>query len=170
MTADGFVNILDGDGMTFKFARGDRAAIENEARNIQPCESHDAGGDGLVASNQNNQSVEHISPSDQLDGVGDDFAADQRGTHTFRAHGDAVGDRNGIEFKWSAAGGANAVLNVHGKLAEVKVAGAYLNPGICNANERLGEVVIPQAAGAQHGARSGTIRAVRKCAATRLQQ
>jgi len=37
-------------------------------------------------------------------------------------------------------------------------------------DERLAEIVIPKTASAQHGACSGTMWAVGKCAATRLQQ
>src|SRR5579859_6574112 len=127
MTADRFVNILDGDGMAFKFARGDGAAIKNQAGNIQPCQSHDACRNGLVAPDKDDERVEKIAASDQFDGVGDDLAADQRSAHTFRAHGDPVRDGNGVEFERSTAGGANTVFDMDCKLAKVIVTGSDLN-------------------------------------------
>ena len=148
MTADGFVDVLDRDGVAFKFAGGDRAAVKNEAGNIQTGQRHDAAGNGFVAADENDESVEEIAAGDEFDGVGDDLAADQRGAHAFRAHGDAVGDGNRVELERSAAGGANAVFDVHGEFAKVIVARADLNPGIGNADERLGEIVIAKAAGA----------------------
>jgi len=50
----------------------------------------------------------------------------------------------------------------------VIVARADLDPGIRNADERLGEIVIAKPACTQHGARSGAMGAVDQCAATRL--
>ena len=53
-----------------------------------------------------------------------------------RAHRDAVGDRDGVELDRRAAGLANALLHVRGQLAQVVVAGADLDPGVGDADER----------------------------------
>ncbi len=170
MAADGFVNVLDRDGVAFKFAGSDRTAVENQAWNIQTRQRHDAGGNGFVAANENDQGVKNVAAGDKLDGVGDHFAADQRSAHALRAHGDAVGNGNGVELERSAAGGANAVLNVHGQFAKVKVARADFDPGIRNADEGLGEIVITKPASAEHGACTGTMGTVDQRAAARLQR
>ena len=56
--ADGFVNVLNGDRVTFVLAGRDGAAIENQAGNVQAGESHDAAGNGFVAADQDDQAVE----------------------------------------------------------------------------------------------------------------
>src|SRR4029077_11404546 len=110
--ADSFVNILNRDGVTLKLARGNGAAIENKAWNIKASQGHHAAGDGLIAADQDDQSVEEIAAGDQLDGIGDDFTADQGSAHAFCTHGDAVGNGDSVELKRRAAGGANAFLHV----------------------------------------------------------
>src|SRR5690606_41809570 len=62
--------------------------------------------------------VEHVAAGDELDGVGDHVAANQRCLHAFGAHGDAVGDGDGVELHGSTAGGADAFLDLHGRSEE----------------------------------------------------
>ena len=142
MRADGFVNVLNGDRVAFKFAGSDGAAVENESGNIQARQRHHAAGNRFVAADENDQCIEKISASDKFYRVGNDFAADQRSFHPFGAHGDAVRNGNGIEFEWRAAGFADAVLYVLSEFAQVIVAGADFNPGVGDANQRLGKVFI----------------------------
>src|SRR3989442_9907263 len=136
MGADGFVNILDGDERPLELTGGDGAAVENQAGNVEASERHDAAGNGFVAADQNDESVEEVAASDKLDGIGNHLAADQRGAHPLRAHGDAVGDGYRVEFKRRAAGGADTRLDVPGTLARAKVAGAEFNPSIGHADDR----------------------------------
>src|SRR6267142_5710371 len=128
MRTDGFINVLNGDRVAFKFAGRDGAAVENKSGNIEAGQRHDATGNGLVAADQNHQRVKKISAGHQFDGVGNDFAADQRSLHSFGAHGDVVGDGNGIEFERCAASFADAGFHVFGKFAQVIVAGADFDP------------------------------------------
>ena len=104
--------------------------------------------------------VKHISARHQFDRIGDHFAAHQRGAHPFGAHGDAVGNGYGVELQRRSAGCADAGLHVDGKLSQVIVARANFDPGVRYADERLGEILVLESAGAQHGASTGTIRTV----------
>ena len=52
--------------------------------NVEAAERHDRAGHVLVASGDGDEAVEEIAAGDELDGVGDDFAADQRGLHALR--------------------------------------------------------------------------------------
>ena len=61
--------------------------------------------------------------ADQLDRVGDDLAADERGAHALGAHGDAVGHRDGVELHRRAAGRADAILDVLGEPRRWKLHG-----------------------------------------------
>src|SRR5437773_367657 len=142
MRADRFVDILDRDGMPLELTGSDGAAIENQAGNVEASERHDAAGNGFVAANENDESIEEVAASDKLDGIGNHFAAHQRGAHPLRAHGDAVGDRYRVEFKRRATGGAYTCFDVPGKFAQVIIARADFDPGIGHADERAREVFI----------------------------
>ena len=69
------------------------------------------------------------------------------------AHRDAVGDRDGVELHRRAAGGANAVLDPVGQLAQMEIARTDLDPGVGHADERLRQILGGESDGAQHGAR-----------------
>ena len=60
-------------------------------------------GQRLVAAGEADQRVVAMAAHRQLDGVGDDLAADQRGLHARMAHRDAVGDGDGGELARRAA-------------------------------------------------------------------
>ncbi len=168
--ANGLEDVLDGDGMALELARRDGAAIKNQPGDIQPRQGHDAAGDGLVAADENNQGIEKIAAGHQLDGVSNDFAADERSAHALRAHGNAVGDGYGVELQRSAACSTNPFLDVLCQLAKVIVARADFDPGICHAHEWLLEVIVAKTGSAQHGACRRTMGAVRQSVAARLRQ
>src|SRR5580704_6388845 len=168
--ANGFKYILDGDGVAFELARCYGATVENQAGNIQTGERHDAAGNGFVATDKNDDAVEKIAAGDKFDGVRNDFTADQRGAHTFGAHGDAIGDRDRVEFQGGATSGANALTYVLGKFAKVIIARANFRPGVGDTDERLGEIFVFKPGGAKHGAGRGAVSAVGKCGTAGLQQ
>jgi hypothetical protein len=155
--------------MPLELAGRDRAAIKNQPGDIQPRQGHDAAGNSFVAPDQHHQGIEEIAPRDQLNRIGNNFAADQRCAHALRPHGDAIGDGHGVEFQRSAARGADAFLDVFGEFAQVIVAGADFNPGVGDAHQRFVEIVVLQSAGAQHGSGGGAIRAVGKHMTSRLE-
>src|ERR1700756_3326526 len=158
--ADRFIDVLNGYSVALEVARGDGAAVKNESGNIESSERHNAAGNRLVAANENDQCVEKISARYQLNGIGNDFTAYERGAHALGAHGDAVGDGYGIELQRGSARGADASFHVLGQFTQVVIAGADLNPGVGHSNQRLGEVFIAEPAGAQHGASTGAISTV----------
>src|SRR5262249_4526943 len=135
-------------------------AIKNKAWKIHTRQRHAGGGDRFVTANHADYRVEELATTDELDGIRDDLAADQRGAHALGAHGLAVGDGDGIELHGSAARGANALFHLSREAAQVKVAGHGFNPGVGHADERLGEVGIRIADRLEHGARTSAVRAV----------
>ncbi len=138
-----------------ELAGSDGAAVEHEAGDIEAAERHDGGGHVLVATGDADEAVEGVAARDELDGVGDDFARDQRGLHALGAHGDAVGDGDGVELHRRAACFAHALLDGLGDLAQVEVARADLGPGVGDADDGLVQVFFAEADAAQVGARSG---------------
>ncbi len=153
--ADGLEDVLNGDVVAVQVAGRDGAAVEHEPGNVEARQRHDGAGHVLIAAGDGNQAVEEIAARDELHRVGDDLAADQRGLHAFGAHGDAVGDGDGVELHRRAAGFAHALLHGFGELAEVEVAGADFGPGIGDADDRLVQVFFREADAAQVGARCG---------------
>jgi hypothetical protein len=59
---------------------------------------------------------------------------------------------------------------MNGQFAQMVVARADFNPGVGNTNQRLGEIFILQAGGAQHGARGGAMRTIGKNATAGFQR
>ena len=80
---------------------------------------------------------------------------DERGFHALGAHGDAVGDGDGVELHGRAAGVADALLDGLGDIAEMEVAGADLGPGVGDADDGLVQVFFAEADAAQIGAGGG---------------
>src|SRR5208283_337003 len=160
MGTNGFVHILNRDRVALILTGRNGAAIQNESGNIQAGQGHNAAGNGFVAAHQDNKGVEHIPAADEFNRIGNDFAADQRSAHAVGAHGDAVGNGNRIEFQRSAASSADAGADVVGKFAKVVVAGTDFDPGVGDADERLGEIVVREPGSAQHGASGGAVTAI----------
>ena len=145
--ADAFEDVLNRDVDLLavgavEFSRSDGAAVEHHAGNIEAAEGHDDAGHVLVASADADEAVEEIAARDEFDGVGDHFARDQRSLHTLRAHGDAVGDGDGVELHGRAAGFANAFFESLGYFVQVDVAGADLGPRVGDADDRLVQIVL----------------------------
>ena len=138
-----------------ELAGGDGAAVEHEAGDVEAGERHDGGGHVFVAAGDADEAVEAVAAGDEFDGVGDDFARDERGLHAFGAHGDAVGDGDGVELHGRAAGFADALLDGFGDLAEMEVAGADLGPGVGDADDGLVQVFFGEADAAEVGAGGG---------------
>ena len=153
-------DILNGDVLAVKLARRNRAAVEHHAGNIETRERHDGAGNRLVAARQRDEAVEQVAARDELDGVGNQIAADERRLHPLAAHRDAVGDRHGVELHRRAAGLANAFLDVLGERAQVVVARTDFDPGVRDADNRLAQIGIGEADRLQHRARRRAARAV----------
>ena len=155
--AYGFEDVLDGDVVPFEFSRHDGAAIEHDAGDVEAEQRHGGAGDGFVAGDQGDDAVEHVAALHELDGVGDHLAADEGGLHALGAHGDAVGDGDGVELHGGAAGGADAFLDFDRELAQVVVARHGLDPGIGHADDGFGQIFVGEADGLEHGSRGGAV-------------
>src|SRR3546814_19257912 len=71
---------------------------------------HHHAGQRLVAAGEADQRVVAVAAHGELDGVGDEVAADQRRLHALVAHGDAVGHGDGAELSRGAGGRLPAAL------------------------------------------------------------
>ena len=160
MAADRLEEILDGDVAAPKPPRLDRAAVEDEPRDIEAQESHRPARNRLVAAHQDDERVEHVAAAEELDRVGDHLAADERGLHPLRPHGDAVADGDRVELHRSPAGAPHPLLHVLGQTAEVEVAGHRLGPGVGDADDRPGDVVVGEPDRLEIGARGSALRAI----------
>ena len=138
----------------------DRAAVEHQARHVEPGERHHAAGNRLVAAREGDHAVEEMAAGDELDRVGDHLAADERGLHALGAHRDAVGDGDGVELHRRAAGGADALLDLLGEAAEVEVARHHLGPGVGDADDRALQRIVVEADALQVRAGRGPVRAL----------
>ena len=158
--ADAFEHLLDGDVLAAELAGRDAAAVEGQARDVQASEDHGAGGDGLVAADDDDEGVKGVADGGDFDGVGNDLAADQGGAHAFGAHGDAVADGDGVDLHGGAAGGADALLDALGHAPVVEVAGHGFDPLMRHADDGPGQVLIGEADGLELGAGRGAGRAI----------
>ena len=81
----------------------------------------------------------------EFDRIGDDFAADQAGLHPLMAHGDAVGDGDGVEAARHAAAFLDTGAGDVGLMIERGVAGRAVVTGGCDADEGAGDFLRGQA-------------------------
>ncbi len=88
--------------------------------------------------------------------VGDQLAAGQRVLHARVAHGDAVVDADRVEHERHAAGLAHALLDVLPDLVQVDVAGDDVDVAVADGDERLAEVVLADAGGAEQASMGGS--------------
>src|SRR5690606_2820769 len=109
--ADGLVDGADGDFLAVPVARHDGPTVDEDGRHVEPGQRHRETGQGLVTGAESDDGVEHVTAANELDGVGDDLAGDEGGLHALGAHGDAVGDGDGVELHGRATGGADAFLD-----------------------------------------------------------
>ena len=152
IAAHGLEHVLDVHVPAVVLAGHYRAAVHEQARHVQPRQRHHAAGHVLVAPGDGDQAVHPLPEGDQLDGVGDDLAADQRGLHALGAHGDAVADGDGAELEGDALSGANPLLGGLGEAAQMDVAGGDVAGQVGDGDEGLFHVLVGDAHGHQHGA------------------
>jgi len=87
---DRLEDALHGDVFSVEGPGKDRAVVEDEARNVQATEGHRGARARLVAAGEADDAVEAVPRCDELDGVGDEVARDERRLHPFGAHGHTV--------------------------------------------------------------------------------
>src|SRR5207253_11163361 len=122
MPADRFIDVADGDVFALESAGHDRAAVDHEAGDVHARERHDRAWDGLVAAADANERVEEMPARDQLDGVSDHLARDERCLHTLGAHRDPVAHGDRVDLDRGATRLPNASLDPLRELPVVEVA------------------------------------------------
>ena len=130
-------------------------AAGQEARVGKACQCRHRAWERLVAPRERDDAVEQVAAAHELDGVGDDLTAHERGPHAGRAHRDPIRDRDRIEFERRPAGLADTLADPVRQSAEVDVAGHRIGPGIRDPDERTLEVLVIQTHGTQHRPRRG---------------
>ena len=160
VSAHGLENVLDVHVPAVVLAGHDGAAVHEDAGYVEASQGHHAAGHILVAAGDGDEAVHALAEGDQLDGVGDDLAADEGGLHALGAHGYAVADGDGAELEGHAVGGADALLGAVGEAAQVDVAGGDVAGQVGDSDEGLFHVLMGNAHGHQHGAGRRSLRVV----------
>ena len=134
-----------------------RPAVYKNGGNVQPGDGHHAARHILVAAGDGHQPVHPLAERNQLDGIGDDLAADQRGFHPLGAHGNAVADRNGAELKGHAVGGADALLDALGEAVQMDIAGGDIAGQVGDGDKGFFHIRLGNAHSHQHSAGRGAL-------------
>src|SRR5690606_18506064 len=114
----------------------------------------------LVAVRDAHQRVGLVGVDHVLDGVGDDLARGQRVRHAAVAHGDAVVQRDGVEFAGHAAGFTHGLGDDLTEVLEVDVSRYELGVGVGDRDDGLAEVAVGHTGRAPQGASSRGVAAV----------
>ena len=158
--ADRLVDVADRHFAAAVETGRDRARVEDDGRDVEARERHDGTGRRLVAGDEAHETVEEVAARDELDGVGDHLARDERRTHPGRAHRDPVRDRDRVELHRRGAGVADAALHVDREVALIEIARHRLDPRRGDADDGLGQVVVGEARPLEHRACARAVGAV----------
>ena len=140
--------------------RQDGAAIDEDAGAVHAAHGHDATRHVFVTTTDGDEAIHAFASDHRLDGVRDDFARHEGILHPLGAHGDAVGDGDGIEDDALATGCIHALRALFGEAVNVHVARRDHAPSGGDANLRFVEVLPVKTYGVQHGAASGALGTV----------
>ncbi len=135
------------------FAGFHRPAGNEDHRNVEAQRGHQHAGGDFVAVGDADNGVGAVGVDHVFHGVGDDLAAWQRIEHAVVAHGDAVIDRNGVEFFGHAAGAFDFAGNQLAEVFQVHVARYELGERVGDGNDRLFKVFVLHPGGAPQSAR-----------------
>ncbi len=168
MHADAFEDIDDGDVLAAELARQDRATIHEDRRDIEAQHRHHHAGQRLVATGERDHRVVAMAAHRELDRIGNQVAAGQRGLHALVPHGDAVGHRDGGEFARCSAPAIDTDLHGLSLAIEGDVAGGGLVPAGRHAYQRLVDLLLVEAHGVKVGAMRRPLRSDRGVTARHL--
>ncbi len=140
--AYGLKHVLHRQRPSLILPRQDRTAVQKQAGNVQARQGHGPARDRFVASGDGDKAVKQMSASHELDGIGNYLAADQRGLHPFRAHGDAVSHRDRVEFYGCAARCPDALFYLECQVPVVVIAWRNLDPAMRDADYRAAQVLV----------------------------
>ena len=97
--------------------------------------------------------VERVTAHGELGGVGNHLTAHQRGAHSARAHGDAVGNDDGVELDRRSSRRFDALRGMLSEVAQMHVAGSDRREAVHHGDQRLRDDLGVEAGGVKHGAR-----------------
>ncbi|MNJ37635.1 hypothetical protein D3C77_324640 [compost metagenome] len=137
-----------------------RPAGNEDHRNVQAQGSHEHAGGDLVAVGDAHDGVGAVRVDHVLHRVGDDLAARQRIEHAVVAHGDAVVDRDGVEFLGHATGAFDLAGDQLAQVLQVHMPRDELGERVGDGDDRLFEIFVFHPGGAPQSACAGHIAAV----------
>ena len=143
----GLEHVLDVDVLAIPLSGHDGAAVNENGRDVQPGHGHQATGHVLVASGNGNQGVHALAEGHYLDGIGDDFPADQRGFHPFGPHGYSVADGDGAKLEGRATRLADTLFGCLGEPVQVNVARCDVAGQVGYGNKGFVHVLLSEAHG-----------------------
>ena len=117
-----------------------RSAGDEDRRDVNAGGAHHHAGNDLVAVGDADDAVEAVGAQHRLDAIGDQFARGERILHADVAHGDAVVDADGVEFKWNSAGRVDRLTHFLADHIEMGVARNDLHERIADRDKRLVEI------------------------------
>ena len=120
-----------------------RPAGDEHARDVEAQRRHQHAGRDLVAIGDADHGVGAVRVDHVFDRVRDQLARGQRIEHAVMAHGDAVIDRDGVEFLGDAAGRLDLARHQLTEILQVDVARHELREGIHHRDDRLAEIASP---------------------------
>ena len=134
-----------------------RTAGDEDDRDVEAHGGHQHPRGDLVTVGDAHQRIRTVGIHHVFDAVGDQVTRRQRIQHAVVAHGDAIIDRDGVEFLGDAAGLLDLARDQLPHVLEVDVARHELGEGVGNGDDRLLEVAIFHAGGAPQGASAGHV-------------
>ena len=160
VSAHGLEDVLDVYVLAQVFAGHDGAAIDKDRRDVKTGDGHHAAGHVFVAAGDGDEGVHPLSEGNDLDGVRDDFPADQGGFHALRPHGDAVADGDSPELEGHSVGLADPFLGGIGQPVQMNVARRDVAGQVSDGHEGFVHVGGGQAHGPEHGPGRGPVWAL----------
>jgi hypothetical protein len=138
----------------------DRAAVEEDRREVETAHRHEHARQTLVATGEAQQGVVAVTVHHELNRVGNDLARDQRRLHALVAHADAVGDRDRGKPARRAIRGGHAFGHRFRLTIERRVARRRFVPRRGHAHPRLIDFLVAQSHRAEKRALRRTLWAI----------
>ena len=156
------INQVEGDllAMQHDLAGFHRAAGHEDRRDVETQRGHQHAGGDLVAVRNADHGVGAMGVDHVFYAIGDEFARRQRIEHAVMPHGDAVIDRDGVEFLGNAARRFDFTRDELAEILEVYVAGHELGEGVDHSNDWLAKIAVLHTRRAPKAARAGHVAAV----------
>ena len=155
------VQRLDATVLQHDLAGLHRPARHEDGGDVQAQRRHQHARRDLVAVADADHRVGAMRVDHVFHRIGDDLARGQRVQHAVMAHGDAVIDRDGVEFLGDAAGRLDLAGDQLAQVLQVDMAGHELGEAVDDGDDRLAEIAVlhacraPQAPCAGHVAAMG---------------